>query len=71
MNLANYSNEQALIEHMEFTLAVLPEEFFIKEWTEKSLDTPSGKQLLKEQIEKAMNNKGKSLGNMILFKVKK
>ncbi len=66
-----FSNEQALIEHMEFTLAVLPEEFFIKEWTEKSLDTPSGKQLLKEQIEKAMNNKGKSLGNMILFKVKK
>lgn len=66
-----FSNEEALKEHMKFTLDVLPEEFFIKEWTEKSLDTPSGKKLLKEQIEKAMNNKGKSLGNMILFKVKK
>lgn len=66
-----FSTEEALIEHMEFTLVVLPEEFFIKEWTEKSLDTPSGKKLLKEQIEKAMNNKGKSLGNMTLFKVKK
>lgn len=66
-----FSNEEALTEHMQFTLAILPEDFFIKEWTEKSLDTPSGKKLLKEQIEKAMNNKGKSLGNMALFKVKK
>lgn len=66
-----FSNESALEEHMQFTLAVLPEAFFTKEWTEKSLDTPSGRTLLKEQIEKAMNNKGKSLGNMVLFKVKK
>jgi DGQHR domain-containing protein len=66
-----FSNEAVLEEHMQFTLVVLPEAFFIKEWTEKSLDTPSGRALLKEQIEKAMNNKGKSLGNMVLFKVKK
>lgn len=66
-----FSCDEALEEHMTFILEVLPEEFFTKEWTEKSLDTPSGKKLLKEQIEKAMNNKGKSLGNMVLFKVKK
>lgn len=69
--LLPFSNDSELNEQMLYVLNNLPEDFFVKEWTEKSLDTPSGKKLLKEQIDKAINNKGKSLGNMTLFKVKK
>jgi len=65
------SNETAFIEQMEYVFKYLPEEFFTKEWTEKSLDTPKGRELLMDQIEKVIRNKGKNLGRMILFKVKR
>jgi len=64
------SNEQEFIEQIEFNFKYLVEEFFIKEWTEKSLDTPKGRELLKEQMVKSIKNKGKGLGRMTLFRVK-
>lgn len=65
------SDNHEFVEQIKFNFEFLPEDFFVKEWTEKSLDTPKGRELLKEQIEKAITNKGKNLGRMILFKVKK
>lgn len=65
------SNEQEFTEQIVFNLKYLVEKFFTEEWTEKSLDTPKGRELLKEQMVKSIKNKGKALGRMTLFRVKR
>lgn len=66
-----FDSEEALKEQIKVVLQDLPEEFFTKEWTAKSLDTPEGQKLLKEQMVLAIANKGKHLGKMALFKERK
>jgi hypothetical protein len=66
-----FDTEETLREQIRVILGDLPEEFFMKEWAAKSLDTPEGQNLLKEQIILAISNKGKHLGKMVLFREKK
>lgn len=66
-----FDSEEALREQIKVVLKDLTEDFFTKEWTAKSLDTPEGQKMLKEQIVMAVSNKGKYLGKMALFKERK
>lgn len=66
-----FENEEALTSQINMHLKDLPEEFFLKEWTEKGLDTSTGQQLLREQIEKAIWKKGQKIGQLLLFRAKK
>ena len=49
-------------------LTFLPPEFFATEWQEKQLDTTERRAFLRDQMQKAVNNQGKHLGNLTLFK---
>lgn len=66
-----FENEDALTSQINIHLKDLPEEFFTKEWTEKGLDTSTGQQLLREQIEKAIWKKGEKIGQLLIFRAKK
>jgi DGQHR domain-containing protein len=66
-----FENEEALSSQINMHLKDLPEEFFIREWTEKGLDTSTGQQLLRDQIEKAIWKKGQKIGQLLLFRAKK
>ena len=48
----------------------LPETFFSTSWERKGLDTNDGRTFLKRQMELAVANEGKFLGNLALFKPK-
>lgn len=52
-------------------LHFLPEEFFTKKWSRTDIDTSDGRAMLQEQITKAVQNGGKNIGNMQLFKSSK
>lgn len=49
-------------------LTYLPPEFFSTEWQEKQLDTTERRAFLRDQMQKAVNNQGKYLGTLTLFK---
>lgn len=49
-------------------LSFLPPEFFGNEWQVKQVDTTEGHKFLRSQIELAIQNQGKFLGNQQLFK---
>ena len=49
-------------------LSFLPESFFSTEWQVKQVDTTDGHRFLREQIDLAIKNQGKNLGNQQLFK---
>jgi len=49
-------------------LYFLKEEFFIKAWKKKGLDTRSGNEFFRAQLDKAIQNQSKNIGNMSLFK---
>lgn len=49
-------------------LKFLPAEFYTTEWQEKQLDTSERRAFLRDQMQKAVNNQGKFLGNLQLFK---
>ena len=49
-------------------LYFLPEDFFLKEWTAKGLEHQEGRRLLRSTMEAAINNQGKNIGNLGLFK---
>lgn len=46
----------------------IPEEFFLKEWRKKGLDTSAGRALWLEQLTKVVAADGKNIGNFSLFK---
>ncbi|MFI8775089.1 hypothetical protein ACIGKQ_23420 [Gordonia sp. NPDC062954] len=46
----------------------IPEDFFLREWKRKGLDTSSGRTLWLEQLEKVVSADGKNLGNFTLFR---
>lgn len=46
----------------------IPEDFFLREWKKKGLDTSSGRALWLEQLKKVVEADGKNLGNFALFK---
>lgn len=46
----------------------LPDEFFTLEWQEKQLDTSERRAFLRGQMEVAVRNQGKFLGNQLLFR---
>lgn len=46
----------------------VPEDFFLKEWKKKGLDTTAGRALWLEQLNKVVAADGKNIGNFSLFK---
>ena len=63
-----FADPRQLEEDVAFVLEYLPEEFFLKEWRMKGLDTTRGHQTFRETINKAIQNQGQNLGNMKLFR---
>jgi len=55
-------------QYVKASLADLPPAFFTAEWQEKQLDTSERRAFLRNQIEIAVRNQGKFLGNQQLFK---
>jgi hypothetical protein len=49
-------------------LAFLSEAFFTREWQRRQMDTSEGRRLFRQQIELAINNQSRNLGNMWLFR---
>jgi|GEM_PF-6101593 len=62
------SNGQTFEDECRLALPFLSEEFFMKEWKLKSLDTGVGHNVFRESINKAIQNQSKHLGNLRLFK---
>jgi hypothetical protein len=62
------SGESLIRQEVQTTLHFLKEEFFIKDWKRKGLDTGPGHKLFKNSISTAISNKGKNLGNIAIFK---
>jgi hypothetical protein len=51
-------------------LYFLPEEFFLRDWSETGLDTAERRKFLRAQMEEAIVKGGKKIGHLQLFKVK-
>jgi DGQHR domain-containing protein len=63
-----FDSEEALADAVRKSLEDrLPEEFFIKEWQEKSLDTRGGQEFLLDQMQKAATP-GTTMGKLKLFR---
>jgi DGQHR domain-containing protein len=63
-----FASSDTLEEEVGYQLEYLNEEFFLKEWKEKGLDTSRGHELFKASISQAVANQSSNLGNMRLFK---
>lgn len=59
-----------LADHVASTIEELPEEFFLREWMEKQIDTVPGRKMLRASIQEVIDSSGKNLGNRTLFKPK-
>lgn len=64
-----FADPSDLKKEVEATLYYLPAEFFTRAWQIKQLDTSDGRSFFKEQMDKAISNLGKNIGNLKLFKV--
>ena len=62
------ANPEDLGKTIRGLLNFLPSAFFTTEWQVKQVDTSQGHDFLRAQIEIAINNQGKNLGNQLLFK---
>lgn len=51
-------------------LYFLPEEFFLRDWSETGLDTSERRRFLRLQMEEAVVKGGKKIGHLQLFKIK-
>jgi len=63
-----FADFDELKQYVMASIADLPPEFFTTEWQEKQLDTSDRRAFLRGQIEIAVRNQGKFLGNQQLFK---
>jgi hypothetical protein len=63
-----FADYDELRQYVMASLADLPDEFFTMEWQEKQLDTSERRAFLRGQMEVAVRNQGKFLGNQQLFK---
>ena len=63
-----FADADVLEEEVGYQLAFLSEEFFVKEWKMKGLDTALGHKAFRDQIEEAVNNQSQNLGNRRLFR---
>ena len=63
-----FSSPDLLREDVSKALARLPEEFFLKEWKIKSLDTRDGHEFFLRQIREVIEADGRNVGNRRLFK---
>jgi hypothetical protein len=63
-----FSSPGALSGYVKKALERLPEEFFLREWKEKNLDTRSGHSFFLRSIQEVIEADGKNLGNRRLFK---
>lgn len=66
-----FSSEDLLSQEVEVLLAYLKEEFFIKEWKAKGLDTSTGNKFFRDQLEESIRDQCSNLGNRALFKRQK
>lgn len=65
-----FSDLDELADHVASTIEELPEEFFLREWMEKQIDTVPGRKMLRASIQEVIDSSGKNLGNRSLFKPK-
>lgn len=63
-----FADTAALEREVGYHLPFLKEEFFLKEWKAKGLDTSAGHELFSRSIDTAISRQCKNLGNMTLFK---
>jgi hypothetical protein len=63
-----FANISDLEREVSYHLPFLKEEFFLKEWRAKGLDTSAGHELFQRSIDAAISKQCKNLGNMTLFK---
>jgi hypothetical protein len=63
-----FADLDELRQYVQASLADLPPEFFTLAWQEKQLDTTERRAFLRNQVEIAVRNQGKFLGNQQLFK---
>jgi hypothetical protein len=57
-----------LEEEVTLQLTYLHEDFFLKEWKIKGLDTSRGHKTFREDLEKAIHNQSQNLGNIRIFR---
>ncbi|WP_175282015.1 DGQHR domain-containing protein [Prescottella equi] len=65
-----FSDHDHLKDYIAGIVEELPEEFFLREWTEKQIDTVPGRKMLRASIQEVIDAGGKNLGNRTLFKLK-
>jgi hypothetical protein len=65
-----FADVDELADHVASTIGELPEEFFLREWMEKQIDTVPGRKMLRASIQEVIDAGGKNLGNRTLFKPK-
>ena len=63
-----FSSCETLSELIKTYIEKLNEDFYLREWKQKGLDTSTGQKLFRDQLETAVRNESKNLGNMTLFK---
>lgn len=63
-----FEDKEAMEASILDELQTLPEDFFLLEWKQKSLDTPGGKSFLRSQMEDVKRKEGKYLTSHSLFK---
>lgn len=63
-----FSDSAMVEEEVGFALEFLKEEFFLKEWKLKGLDTARGHEEFRSNIQTAITNQSANLGNMRLFR---
>jgi hypothetical protein len=68
MSESPFSGPDQLKSGVAKALERLPEEFFLKEWKMKSLDTREGHEFFLRQIREVIEGDGKNVGNRRLFK---
>jgi DGQHR domain-containing protein len=62
------SDCEELYREVGFALHMLPEKFFTEEWKVKGLDTSRGHSLVRDSINKVIQNQGKNIRNLALFR---
>ena len=64
-----FENCEELTQEVKDILEFLDEEFFIKQWQIKGLDTKSGHETFRQQMNKAIESQSQNIGNQSLFRV--
>lgn len=65
-----FADPEDLSKAVTSNLYFLPEEFFIRDWSETGLDTAERRKFLRSQMDEAIVKGGKKIGHLQLFRVK-